>query len=740
MRFTSVTALLLALACGGSTPSPTLPSGPALDFAFLDLWSATSGFRLGHPSAITITPAGDEVLFLRSGPRDAKRALFVLDVGTGEERVLLDADRLLGGAAETLSAEERALRERLRLSARGITSYEPSGDGHLVLVPLSGRLFVLDRRTDTVRELPSEGGYANDARLSPDGTKVACVREGDLWVIDLATNTQTRLTTRAHEEITNGLAEFVAQEEMGRYRGYWWSPGSDAIVYQETDASGVELLYASNPIDPAEAPHAARYPRAGRANALVRLGVIPIQGGETGGETGSETRWVEWDRARFPYLASVTWPSSAPLTLLVQDRRQQVAQLLAVDIATGQTSLLHEERDDAWLNLDTSVPVWLEDGSAFLWSTERSGHWQLELRFADGSPPRALTSDALGYRELLHVDEAAGEIWVLASGDPTETHVVRVPLAGGAPTPVTTTPGQHQATFEPGTATWVLGSHTLDDGPRWEVRRGDVRVALPSRAAAPPFVPRVEHVVVGERDHRAMVIRPRDFDPRRRYPVLLSVYAGPGYVKARKGRFLQLREQWQADQGFIVVSVDGRGTPHRGRAWERAVRGNLIDVPLEDQVAGLRALGARFPELDLARVGVYGWSFGGYFSAMAVMRRPDVFHAAVSGAPVADWRDYDTHYTERFMGLPEANISGYDASSVLTYAPQLTRPLLLIHGTSDDNVYFTHALKMHDALLRARRPHDFIVLAGSTHMVADAEVARALEARILGFLQTSLSR
>lgn len=725
--------VFFALACGSATSDvSTLPeSTPAIDFAFLDQWTATSGFRLGQPTSITITPDGREILFLRSGPRDSERDLYAHDVASGQERVLLTAERLLAGAEESLSAEERALRERLRLSARGITSFSLSHDGSFLIVPLSGRLFVVDRASGRVRELTSEGGYANDPRLSPDGKKLACVRDGDLWVIDVETNAQTRLTTREHDDITNGLAEFVAQEEMARYRGHWWSPDSRTLLYQRTDTSGVEMLHASNPATPEEAPHASRYPRAGRANADVRLGLVAVEGGET--------TWVDWERAAFPYLASVTWSEGAPLTILVQDRRQRVERLLAIEPSNGATRTLHEERDEVWLNLDASVPSYLADGAHFLWSTERDGAWQLELRKTDGSLARTLTTPELGYRELLHVDEDAGVAFVLASNESSEAQVIRVPLAGGEPTPITTTPGQHGATFEGGTDVFVVSSHDLEEGPRWAIHRGAERVGtLRSLAETPPFVPNVEHVIVGEREHRALVVRPRDFDPSRRYPVLLSVYAGPGYVKVRKGRYLQLRDQWQADQGFIVVSVDGRGTPHRGRVWERAIAGNVIDVPLADQVEALQALGARFSELDLSRVGVHGWSFGGYFSAMAVLRRPDVFRAGVAGAPVGDWLDYDTHYTERFLGLPEENGAGYEASSVLTYAAQLERPLLLIHGTSDDNVYFAHALKMHEAFFRAGRDHDFVVLAGSTHMVADAEVARALEGRVLRFLHRAL--
>lgn len=745
MRASLVSLSLLSFACGGGGATGTTvehPEAPAsvADPAFLEQWAATGGFRLGHPASITITPDGREVLFLRSEARDPGRDLYAFDVQTGEERVVLTAEQVLRGGEEELSPEERALRERLRMNATGITSYSLSKDGAKILVPLSGKLFVVERASGDVRELPSEGGYANDARFAPDGQTISCVRGGDVHLIDLETNTQRKLTEHEGDDVTWGLAEFVAQEEMSRYHGYWWAPDASALVVQHNDSSGVEMLYASNPVDPADAPHAARYPRAGTDNVDVRLALFAAEGER-------EPVWIEWDREAFPYVASVRWTDDA-LLVLVQDRRQQVGVVLAVDPGTGATTPTHTERDDAWLNLDQSVPRTLGD-ETWLWSTERSGQWQLERR--RGATPEVvpLTDPNLGYRELLHAEKNAdGElvaVWVQASNDPTEAHVWRVPITG-EPQQVSQEPGIHGGTFgggdegDAGAPIWVHESHTLEHGPRFVVRRGtdEVLGTIRSVAEEPSFTPQVEHLVVGERQYRALVVRPRNFEEGRRYPVLLSVYAGPGYTKVRKGKYRQLREQWQADHGFLVVSVDGRGTPWRGREWERVVRNDLSAIALEDQVAGLRALAAEVPEMDLDRVGVYGWSFGGYFSAMAVMREPDVFKVGVAGAPVCDWRDYDTHYTERFMDLPRTNEAGYDAASVLTYASDLRRPLMIIHGTSDDNVYFVHALKMHDALMRAGAEHDFVVLAGSTHMVADPAVARALQGRIMRFLQDGL--
>jgi dipeptidyl-peptidase-4 len=279
------------------------------------------------------------------------------------------------------------------------------------------------------------------------------------------------------------------------------------------------------------------------------------------------------------------------------------------------------------------------------------------------------------------------------------------------------------------------------DGRRQDqVKRRDKTTigVLKSMAETPSFTARVEITKVGQRAYRCALIRPRNFVQGRKYPVIVYAYAGPGLqmVKVAPGNYLL--QQWIADHGFVVVVIDGRGTPGRGRNWERVIKGNLIKVPLADQVNALQSLGKNYPELDLDRVGVYGWSFGGYFSAMAVMQRPDVYRAGVAGAPVADWEDYDTHYTERFLGLPHDNPKGYKDSNVLTHAPKLTRPLLLIHGTMDDNVYFSHSIKISDTLFRAGKKHDFLPLSGFTHGFSEPLVTRRLYTRIVDFFTKHL--
>jgi dipeptidyl-peptidase-4 len=421
--------------------------------------------------------------------------------------------------------------------------------------------------------------------------------------------------------------------------------------------------------------------------------------------------------------------------------------VLAADLGTGKTTPLLTEKDPAWVNIDPDVPYFLPRRAGFLWTSDRPSGAQLEHRDLDGRLKRVLVPATFGYlggrgARGLGLASDGQVVYFRGGNDPTQAHLFRVGLLGGAPVPVSADPGVHGAVWADRFAYFVDQVSSPGEMPRAIVRRADgTRVAeLPSTAAAPPFVPTTEilTVKVDDKTFPCAVTRPRTGGAQRRYPVLLEVYGGPGHTMVSRQMARYLKSQWMADQGFVVVSLDGRGTPGRGRDWERAIRGSFGEVPLADQVAGLKALGAKLPELDLSRVGITGWSFGGYMAALAVIRRPDVFKAAVAGAPVTLWEDYDTHYTERYLGLPEENVSGYKQSSVLTNAERLERPLFLIHGTADDNVFFSHTLKLSNALFKAGRPHELLPLSGFTHMVPDPDVRERLEERIVRFFQKHL--
>ncbi|MEO6777575.1 MAG: prolyl oligopeptidase family serine peptidase [Kofleriaceae bacterium] len=712
---------------------------PALDDSFLTAAAETYNFKLGLPVPVAVTPDG-AVLFRRTGPREFSADLYEMDVKTGAVKTVVTAAELLGSGDEQLSDAEKARRERSRTATRGIVEVDVSGDGKLVLVPLGGKLYVIDRSGGPRRTIDPGGGF-DDARISPDGATIAFVRDGDLYTIPVgpggpAGGAAKRLTKHP-EGFEYGLAEFAAQEELDRRRGYWWSPDSKQLLFQRTDLRPVETVYVADARHPEKPPVTFKYPRAGTPNAIVDLGVIEARGGEP--------QWLTWDLAKYPYLARVSWPAPAPgaakppLTIVVMSREQTDLAVLA---PLAKLTLL-EEHDDAWLNLGGSgyrshfgitlgAPVWLPDASAFLWQTEaKGGAWTLELHKADGSFDRSLTTPEFGLGDLVGIADHAAI--VEASPDPTRMDVWVVPLDGGASSRLTDGAGYASGAVQHDV---VVITALHGHGGRSVTANGH---ELPSVAEQPALVAttKLEVVQVAGRDHHVAITRPRTFDPKRRYPVLVDVYGGPHKQMVLDALDTYVMDQWYADAGFIVVRSDGRGTPGRGRAWERAISGDLLTAPLDDQVGALQAIGARYPELDLARVGIFGWSFGGYLSALAVLLRPDVFACGIAGAPVTDWSLYDTAYTERYMRTPDHNPDGYKRTSALTHAAKLRRPLLLIHGITDDNVHLANTLGLIEDLYVAGKTVKVVLLSG-THMVPDPKLALAREQVQVDFFREHL--
>ena len=510
---------------------------------------------------------------------------------------------------------------------------------------MGGQLFLLERASGAVTRL-QPGGRPLDLRFSPDGTTLSYVVENDVRLLDLATGVERALTSGGTEDVPHGLAEFAAQEELGRFSGTWWSPDSRWVAWQETDQRAVERFTIHDPLHPERPADTFRYPRAGHANAAVKVAVSPAAGGPP--------VWLAWDREKYPYLGAVRWTEGGPLCLVVLTRAQDELALLAADPASGATRVLLTEKDAAWVNLVQGFPRWKEDGTGFFWWSERSGWPEIELRRPDGAPAATWVKGSAGLASLVGYDEKRRWLWFTGGPDPTQTRLYVV--KDGAPpeewlAPVV--PVSTSAQLSRNGEVLLVTRSTLGATGLPTVHRVDGRrlAELPSVAERPPFEPRAELYLVGPAPgFHASVVRPRHARPGEKLPVYLSVYGGPHaqVVGVRPDHLAQ----WIADQGFIHVAIDGRGTPRRGRDWERAIRGDFAGPALDDQVAALKALAAVVPELDLTRVGVEGWSFGGYFAALAVMRYPEVFKAAVAGAPVVDWRDYDTAYTERYLGLP----------------------------------------------------------------------------------------
>ncbi|MEV6837671.1 prolyl oligopeptidase family serine peptidase [Streptomyces sp. NPDC051133] len=689
----------------------------------------TQRFTLGAPRAFTVAPDGSRVAFLRSGSgTDRANSLWVLDLPDGGERLAADPGTLLGGAGEELSAEERARRERSREGGAGIVGYATDSALEMASFALSGRLFTAELRAGTARELRVPGPVI-DPRPAPDGRHVAYVANGALRVVGAEGEGDRALAEPESEHVTYGLAEFIAAEEMGRSRGFWWAPDARRLLVARADDTPVRRWWIADPAHPGREPRAVGYPAAGTPNADVRLFVIGLDGTRTE---------VAWDRSRYPYLARVHWSGAGAPLLLVQARDQRSQLFLAVDPDTGATRMVHADEDPTWLELFAGVPCWSPSGQLVRIADEGGARV-----LAVGERP--LTSDQLHIRAVL--DVGADDVLVSASAgaaaeapETGEVHVYRVNELGVER--VSQEPGVHTA-VRAGEVT-VLMSATLDrPGARVQVLRdGKPAAAVRSYAENPGLSPRVTLIQGGARQIPCAVLMPRDYHGDTPLPVLMDPYGGPHGQRVVAAHNPHLTSQWFADQGFAVIVADGRGTPGHSPAWEKAVRDDLAAVVLQDQVDALHALAGEFP-LDLGRVAVRGWSFGGYLAALAVLRRPDVFHAAVVGAPVTDLRLYDTHYQERYLGHPDEQPESYRRNSVIDDAGLVDpaephRPMMIIHGLADDNVVVAHSLRLSSALLAAGRPHEVLPLSGVTHMTPQEEVAENLLRLQLDFLRRSL--
>jgi len=709
----------------------------------------TRRFTLGVPRAFRISPDGARIAYLRTqGGSDPVTCLWVLDVDSGQERLVVDP-RTLGGDELNLPAAERARRERVREQAGGIVAYATDANLAMAAFAWSGRVYAIDLTGPDAPALqvPTHG-QALDPRPDPAGRRLAYVSAGALRVTGLPGQPENQAEDQAEDQVladprgaarvTFGLAEFIAAEEMDRHRGYWWSPDGSALLVARVDETPVNRWHIADPANPERPPAEVAYPAAGTPNAEVSLLLARLDG------TSVE---VETDRAAFPYLVTACWEGEHDPLVVVQSRDQRTMRLLTVEASSGKTAVLREDTDPRWLEIVPGVPAWTKDGR-IVWTCDEQDTRRL-LVAAAHQEAVPVTPPGLQVRGVLAVDDDT--VLFQASAEPTEIGLWTYGPEGLSRVGEGTHGGGVEGGVRAGGTTVVWHRGLEDDGATIRVyRAGQPAADLASRAERPSLpAPRPVLLHAGSREIRTAVLFPSWHQRGQgKLPVLLDPYGGPHAQRVLKSRGAYLTPQWFAEQGFAVVIADGRGTPARGPEWERAVAGDLAGPVLEDQVDALGAAARRFADLDTDRVAIRGWSFGGYLAALAVLRRPDVFHAAIAGAPVTDWHLYDTHYTERYLGHPDQNQDAYRRSGLISLAERsgvtaaadaiAPRPLMLIHGLADDNVVVAHTLRLSAALLAAGYPHTVLPLSGITHMASQETVAENLLGLQLDFLRRAL--
>ncbi|HVV77652.1 MAG TPA: prolyl oligopeptidase family serine peptidase [Mycobacteriales bacterium] len=680
--------------------------------SFPRLRARTQRFTLGEPRSFTVCADGARVLFLRAAAGDdARTGLWVVDVADGVERVVVDPTD-----DGELTVAERARRERAREAAVGVVSYAADDAGRVVAFAQGGRLCVVDVDAPEVREIGTATACF-DPRPDPTGRHIAFVDGRELRVIDADGSRERSLASEAMATVSWGRAEFVAAEEMNRFRGFWWAPDGSSLLAARVDEAPVAQWWIADPAHPDQPPTQVRYPAAGTADADVTLWLIGLDGAR---------RETVWDRSRSPYLGRVHWSAGGPPLISVMSRDQRELRILEVDVATGTTSQLAVDTDGAWVELFDGVPMWWRDRL---------------VRIADVAGVRGLwvddrrvTPDGMYVREVAGA-RGPGIVFTASKDDPTSVHAYQwdgedvIELGGGR--------GIHRVVAGGSTAVTVWSG--LDwAGARATVHFDGESVRLASVAIPAPIEPQPRLVRLGPRQLCGGLVLPRGHVAGTKLPVLVDPYGGPHAQRVMSARSSWLEPQWLADQGFAVLVVDGRGTPGRDPHWEREIHLDFAGPVLDDQVDALHAAAESEPDLDLTRVGIRGWSFGGWLAALAVLRRPDVFHAAIAGAPVTDWGLYDTFYTERYLGTPQDQPAAYRSNSLLDDAPSLSRPLLLIHGLADDNVVAAHTLRLSQRLTESGRPHSVLPLTGVTHMTPQETVAENLLLLQVDFLRRHL--
>lgn len=694
------------------------------------------------PRLLKLSPDGRWLTSLRNRPDEKERFdLWALDTRTGAETMLVDSKKFSTGAE--LSEAERMQRERARIAdQKGIVAYDWSADSRTVLVPLDGDLYLagLDGQ---VRRLTNTPASELDGTVSPKGNFVSFIRDQNLFLYDLASGRERALTRNGGGTVSWGVAEFVAQEEMHRSRGHWWSPDDRRIAVARVDEGPVAIVTRAAIGADGTRVYQQRYPKAGTPNARVDLFVFDAL-------TGKSLK-VDLGADADIYLARVDWTRDGKALLVQRENRDQTRlDMLRVDPATGKSEVIFSETAKSWINLTDNLKP-LSDGS-LLWTSERDGFSHL-YRWRAGQWMQ-LTSGPFQVEEVAGVDEAKGLAYVRANKDTAlEWQLYAVPInASGAMKRVSDAGFNHAVVMDKAATHAIVTRSSTSQPPQTYLadadggnRRWIEQNALKDSPYAPfagqHIAPRFGTIKAadGITDLHYKLYVPKGFSGPR--PVLLWVYGGPGAGRQATNEWMRdlPLQQYLVSKGWVIFSIDNRGTPDRGKAFEDAIYHAMGTVEVQDQLAGLAWL-KKQDFVDAKRIAVFGWSYGGYMTLKLLEAAPGTFAAGVSGAPVTKWELYDTHYTERYMGNPATDPKPYQASDALTDATAIKDPLLLIHGMSDDNVVFDNSTALMAKLQAAAIPFETMVYPGFGHRVAGPGVSIHLWRTIEAFLDREVKR
>jgi dipeptidyl-peptidase 4 len=674
------------------------------------------------PRALRVAPDGKRVTFLQGKESDYERLdLWEYNLQTKQTQMLFNSDDLSSGP-ENLSDEERARRERMRLSGSGIVSYEWSQDGSALLFPLAGDVYYFKLGSNKALQLLDTPEFETDIKLSPQGNYISFVRNQDLYIKHIKNGLETRLTHDGSGTVKNAMAEFVAQEEMDRMTGYWWSPDEKYIAFTQIDESPVQEVTRSEIYADSIEMIKQRYPAAGTPNVLIKLAVMDV--------AKQQSQWVDLGDNLDIYLTRVDWMAdSHTLSYQVMPRNQQTLQLNSFNVRDGSQQTLITETSNTWLNLHNDL-YFLKDQQHFIWASERDGFKHLYLYKNNGTLLRQLTKGAWVVDEINAINEKKQLVYFSGRADtPTESHLYSVPIKGGDISRISQRSGYHNIKFSGDASVYIDSYSTVNTPPQVSLHKADgsqlMWLSENAVDAAHPLYPYQAQWVKPEissfKTDDGTELYYRLYKPKNlteKHPVIVYLYGGPQAqdVRNRWGGNRGMLFQYWVNKGYVVFTLDNRGTNYRGKAFEDPIYKKMGSIEVQDQVAGVKFL-RTLPFVDATRIGVHGHSYGGYMTLMSMFKAGDYFQAGVAGAPVTDWGLYDTFYTERYMGNPNNDADAYLASSVFPYAKDLRGDLLIYHGMADDNVLFTNSTKLYKHLQDLAIPFESMDYPGKKHSI-----------------------